>query len=87
MNNKGQVARVMAVIVVILFTGVFLNQVSPIIDDFRVERLNEVDNHDNPNNPFMKFLWYSFMPLLWGFYVMLSILGLYLTTVAAGGKL
>ena len=86
MNNKGQVARVMAVIVVILFTGVFLNQVSPVIDDFRVDRLNEVDNHNNPNNPFMKFLWYSFMPLLWGFYVVLSVLVLYLTTVAAGGR-
>ena len=87
MNKKGQVARVMTALVVILFTGVFLNQLSPVIDDFRVERLNEVDNHDNPNNPFMKFLWYSFMPLLWGFYVMLSILALYLTTVAAGGRL
>jgi flagellar biosynthesis protein FlhB len=87
LNNKGQVAAVMGAIVIIIFTGILLNQLSPTINEFRVENLNNVDNHDNPNNNFMKFLWYAFMPILWGFWILLSIFAIYITTIRAGGRL
>lgn len=77
-SNKGQLGGVIYLLLVIVLAGIILVVFSPTIDEFRVERINDIDNYENQNNTFMKIFLYALKPLMWIFYLFLSVIVLFL---------
>lgn len=73
MNKKASVGFVLTVLTIVIFTGIFLRTLYPVFEEFRLDNLNSVDSYDNPNNPLMKIFWYSFHPIMWFFWLVMSI--------------
>lgn len=87
MNKKGSMGLVLATITIIIFLGVFLRTLHPTFDEFRLDNLNSLDEHDNPNNPLMKLFWYAFHPIMWFFYIIGSLFALIFSTRAGADRI
>ena len=69
MNKKGQVYGVLLGFMIVILTGIGLAVLSPVLDTLRKSIIA------NPETDLlMKLVMYAFMPLMWGIYLLLSII-------------
>jgi ABC-type multidrug transport system permease subunit len=76
-SNKAQLGGAVYLLLVIVLTGVMLAVFAPTINDFRLERINEIDNYPDQANTFSKIFLYALMPLMWISYIILSVFVLF----------
>jgi hypothetical protein len=75
-HKKGQISFVFYTIVVVILAGILLNVFSPTINEYRLERISEIDNYPDQNPIFMKIFLYGLFPLMWALYLLLSVIAL-----------
>ena len=75
-SKKAQISFVFYTIVVVILAGILLNVFSPTIDEYRIERISEIDNYPDQNPVFMKIFLYGLFPIMWALYLFLSVIAL-----------
>jgi hypothetical protein len=76
MNNKGQIGLVVVALAVIIITGFLLSQFTPVIETFRLDLINSMDNHPETSSPLLKIIVYGFIPYMWIAYIFISVIAL-----------
>lgn len=84
-SKKGNVGTVASALFFIVIVGIFLYIFGPVIDDFRVEAINEAESAGGDNTLYLLSL-YALMPLLWIIYLFLSAILIFLTVNLARGS-
>ena len=80
MNKKAQLGGIIYVLLVIVLAGFILAVFQPTINDFRLERVNELDMYPEQDNILIRILLYALNPILWIFYILLSVFVLFIST-------
>ena len=80
MNKKAQLGGIIYVLLVIVLAGFILALFQPTINEFRVERVNELDMYPDQDNLLIRILLYALNPILWIFYIILSVFVLFIST-------
>lgn len=83
-NKKGQAGNAVYVMVVIILTGMILAVFQPTINTFRLEQIDRIDSYPDQYSALMKLFMYALLPLLWIFYLFLSVLILFVTVNGGG---
>ena len=83
-SKKGQAGGVMYVIVLVLLTGIILAVFSSTINTFRLEQIERIDSFPDQYSALMKLAMYALMPLIWIFYLFLSVVILYVSVNQGG---
>ena len=83
-SKKGQAGNAVYVLVVVLLTGVLLAVFQPVINEFRLEQISEIDNYPDQYSALMKLAMYALLPLIWIFYLFLSVLIVFITVNGSG---
>ena len=84
MNKKGQAGNVMSVLLIVVLTGILLAVFQPTINDFRLENIENIDNYPDQYSALMKLFMYGLLPIMWIFYIFLSILIVFVTVNQGG---
>ena len=79
MNKKGQAGNVMSVLLIVVLTGILLAVFQPTINDFRLQNIENIDNYPDQYSALMKLFMYGLLPIMWIFYIFLSILIVFVT--------
>ena len=82
--KKGQAGGVMYVIVVVMLTGIILAVFQPTLNNFRLEQIDRIDNYPDQYSALMKLAMYALIPLLWVFYLFLSVVILFVSVNQGG---
>lgn len=80
MNKKAQLGGIIYVLLVIVLAGFILALFQPTINEFRLERVNELDMYPDQDNLLIRILLYALNPILWIFYILLSVFVLFIST-------
>ena len=80
MNKKAQLGGIIYVLLVIVLAGFILAVFQPTINDFRLERVNKLDMYPEQDNILIRILLYALNPILWIFYILLSVFVLFIST-------
>lgn len=84
MNKKGQAGNVMSVLLIVVLTGILLAVFQPTINDFRLQNIENIDNYPDQYSALMKLFMYGLLPIMWIFYIFLSILIVFVTVNQGG---
>lgn len=76
-SKAGQLGGAIYLLLVIVLTGVMLAVFSPTINEFRLERINDIDNYPDQANTFTKIFLYALNPMIWISYILLSVIVLF----------
>jgi hypothetical protein len=94
MNKRGQlgpsiggVGKVMFALVIIVFIGIFLAILQPSIEEFRLDALENTVNSTNMYNPLIKIFLYAWNPIMWFFFIVMSIFWLVSIVNSSGGQI
>ena len=79
MNKKGQAGNVMSVLLIVVLTGILLAVFQPTLNDFRLQNIENIDNYPDQYSALMKLFMYGLLPIMWIFYIFLSILIVFVT--------
>ena len=82
--KKAQVDGVIYVMVLIVIVGILLFIFQPTIETFRLEAIESLDDHPEQYNVFSSIFLYSLKPLIWFFYIFLSVIVLFATVNPPG---
>lgn len=77
-RKKAQLGGAVYLLLVIVLAGVMLSVFNSTINDFRLERINEIDNFPQQANTFSKIFLYALMPMIWISYILLSVFVLFI---------
>jgi hypothetical protein len=77
-SKKGQLGGAVYLLLVIVMAGVMLSVFNSTINEFRLERINTIDNYPDQANTFTKIFLYALMPMIWISYILLSIFVLFI---------
>ena len=84
MNKKGQAGNVMSVLLIVVLTGILLAVFQPTLNDFRLQNIENIDNYPDQYSALMKLFMYGLLPIMWIFYIFLSILIVFVTVNQGG---
>jgi hypothetical protein len=70
-NSKGQISVFFYSLFFIVIVGLIMGAFSPIINDFRIELINDY-SYDEKENALFLLVLYALMPTLWIIYIVLS---------------
>jgi hypothetical protein len=84
LNKKGQAGNVMSVLLIVVLTGILLAVFQPTINDFRLQNIENIDNYPDQYSALMKLFMYGLLPIMWIFYIFLSILIVFVTVNQGG---
>jgi uncharacterized BrkB/YihY/UPF0761 family membrane protein len=73
MNKKGNVGFVFIVLFGIIISGFLLSVLSPTLNEFRVDLINDMAEHPDTSNILLKVIVYGLIPYVWFMYIILSI--------------
>jgi len=79
LNKKGQAGNVMSVLLIVVLTGILLAVFQPTLNDFRLQNIENIDNYPDQYSALMKLFMYGLLPIMWIFYIFLSILIVFVT--------
>lgn len=84
-SKKGQIGNVAAALFFIVIVGIFLNVFSQVIDDLRIEAINDATSEGGDNTLYLLVM-YSLMPILWIIYLFLSAVLIFFSVQVARGS-
>jgi len=84
-SKKGNIGNVASGLFFIVIVGIFLFLFSPVINEFRVDAINDAELASGDNTLYLLVL-YALMPVLWLLYVFLSAILIFLTVSMARGS-
>jgi hypothetical protein len=76
MTKKGQISFVFYTLLIVIIAGFLLSAFSDTINEFRLERIAEIDQFPDQNPIFMKIFLYGLFPIIWALYLFLSIIAI-----------
>lgn len=82
---KGNIGNVASGLFFIVIVGIFLFMFSPVIDEFRIDAINDAELSGGDNALYLLSL-YALMPILWILYVFLSAVLIFLLVSVARGS-
>lgn len=76
---KAQVSMVVLAIVIILISGFLISAFMPVLEDVRLDLINDMDNYESTNS-LLRIIIYGLKPLIWIGYIFLSLVALVVIT-------
>lgn len=82
LNTKAQAGNVFIAFFLVIIVGLLLSATSPILNDFRVEAINNLDAN---SGALYEIVLYALMPIVWFLYLFASLVFIAVTANASRG--